>query len=675
MTDRLRPLAKIAFSPKLSGRLLWSGLVALILAVRGLVPPRDLEAGGLLAIRDAALSLSHWLMFLLVAVALGLWLQRRISPPDMQDLEKLLYGFALGLGLLAYLVLGLGLAGVMYPALIAGVTVGSAFLAAPSMGQLFAHLASGCRSLQVWLKSGKALERISLVVTGLIALLALIHTLGPAWDYDGLMYHLPGPAIFLANHRIQPNLDIWYANGPFAVEMLFTFGLAHGDAIFAKLIHYAFGWLYVAAAVMAAKRWLGEREAWLSSVVLLGMPTLPIWAAFAYVDLGWASFEFLGVCAAVRWWQTRSERWLILAGLLTGVAMGTKYTGLAGFAALACLVALLSWRQGLAHLLRSSSIFAGIALLIASPWYLKNWLWFGNPVYPLYFGGPGWDAERLSVYMAYLRSFGAGRDLSDWLLLPWNIYARNAQFGAVMNQIDVPSLLFPVLLFYPLRRGPKPITLLLGFAAGRSILWALGSQQTRFLLPVFPALALATGHLIHRLIRPGPRRMPWHIFLPSLAVALSGLTLFYQLVVLFKVAPHLPAAGWESSHQFLMRIVRDYPAVDFVNRNLPDDSRVLQLGDGRTFYCPTKCVPDPDHFRWAAQINRSSSAAELASWMRGQGFTHLRVSWEDIDFLLQHDPTSTMLDAVHHLSDWMNSGCLHEIYADDWDTLVEVACP
>lgn len=675
MTEGRKPLAKAAISPGMPGGLLWPGLVALILALRGLMPPRDLDAGGLLAIRDAALTLSHWLMLLLIAGALGLWLLRKVAPPDMTDLEKLVYGGALGSGTLAYSVLALGLIGVLYPALVAGLTVGAAFLAAPAMGEWLGSLASSLRSLQTWLRSGSALERVSILVIGLIALSALIHALGPAWDYDGLMYHLSGPAIFLASHRIQPNLDIWYINGPFAIEMLFTFGLANGDAIFAKLIHYAFGWLYVAAAVMAARRWLGNREAWLSSVVLLGMPTLPIWAAFAYVDLGWAAFEFLAACSAVRWWQSRSGRWLILAGLLAGLAMGSKYTGVAGFVAIACLVAFLARRQGPAYMLRSMSAFAGIALLVASPWYLKNWLWFGNPVYPLYFGGPGWDADRLRVYMAYLGSFGAGRDFSDWLLLPWNIYARNSQFGAVMNQIDVPSLLFPLLLLYPLRRAPKPITLLLGFAAGRSVLWALGSQQTRFLLPAFPAMALATGHLVHRLIRPGPRKMPWHIFLPSLAVGLSGLTLFYQAVVMLKYAPHLPVAGWESSHQFLMRIVRDYPAVDFVNRNLPEDSRVLQLGDGRNFYCPKRCVPDPDHFRWAAQISRSSSAAEFASWMRGQGFTHVLMSWEDIDFLLQHDPTSTMLEAVRRLGEWTKSGCFRESYSDAWDTLVEVACP
>jgi hypothetical protein len=338
-------------------------------------------------------------------------------------------------------------------------------------------------------------------------------------------------------------------------------------------------------------------------------------------------------------------------------------------------VLVLGWRAGARRLLGDGATFAGTAALVAAPWYLKNWVWFGNPVYPLYLGGPGWEAQRLDLYMAYLGSFGVGRSLTDWLLLPWNIYARNAQFGAVMNQIDVPSLLFPLLVLYPLRRGPRATTLLLGLAAGRSALWALGSQQTRFLLPVFPALAVATAHVVDGLVARRPRRMPWHAFLPSLAVALAGLTLFYQVVVLAKYAPQLPAVGRESSRQFLRRIVRDYPAVDFLNRSLPPPARALQVGDGRAFYCPEKCVPDPDHFRWAAKISGFSSAADFAGWMNEQDLAYLLLSWEDIDFLLQHDPTSTMLDAVLRLKEWLPTECFRVVYSDEWSTLAEVKCP
>jgi hypothetical protein len=658
-----------------SARLFWALLAASLLRLRTLWPAGDLDSLGPFALRDGALSLAHWLLFLLIATAAGLWVVRRIDPPGVVELEELLYAAALGLGLLGYLVLAVGFAGLLYPVALDLLTVLMAFLLGPNVSRIIRSVSSCAHALRDWLRSGTLLEWASVGVGGLIALLALVHTLGPAWDYDGLMYHLPGPAYYLENHRLLPNLENWYVNGPFAVEMLFTFGLAHGDEVFAKLLHYAFGWMYVASAVAVARRWLGPRQAWLSAIVLLGIPTLPIWAAFAYVDLGWASFEFLALAAGLLWWQTRSDRWLVLAGLLIGLAMGSKFPGLAGAAALGGLLILASVREGTRRVVRNVALFVALAGLVASPWYVKNWLWFGNPVYPLYFGGPGWDAERLNLYMAYLSSFGAGRELIDWLLLPWNIYARNSQFGAVMNQIDVPGLLFPLVLLYPWSRGPRAIGALLGFAAVRGALWAVGSQQTRFLLPVFPALAVATAHVLLRLRPRSPGRIPWHVFLPTLGVGLAGLTLFYQVVVMLTHAPLRPVLGWESGRQFLRRVVRSYPAVDFIHRALPSGSRALQLGNGQIFYCPTKCVADPDHFRWAAQINRFSTVFEFDRWMRAEGHTHVLLSWEDIDFLLQHDPTSTMLNAVLRLKQWMTTPCFREVFADEWNVVAEVGCP
>src|SRR3990172_326892 len=257
MEQRGLPLARVLHQFRIPGRLVWAGLVALVLQLRTFYPPRDLDALGSVALRDGALSIAHWLAFLLVATSAGFWLLRKLDLPDLSELETMVFAGALGLGQMAYLALGLGLSGLLYPAVLDALTVAIAFLTGADLRQFTGLLSSLARGLRAWLKSGSPLRPASAAVMSLIALFALIHTLGPAWDYDGLMYHLPGPTDFLANHRILPNLDNWYVNGPFTVEMLFTYGLAHGDVAFAKLIHYALGWLYVTSAAAVARRWLG----------------------------------------------------------------------------------------------------------------------------------------------------------------------------------------------------------------------------------------------------------------------------------------------------------------------------------------------------------------------------------------------------------------------------------
>ena len=49
----------------------------------------------------------------------------------------------------------------------------------------------------------------------------------------------------------------------------------------------------------------------------------------AKVDLGWAFFEVLALTALFAWREQREHpRWLVLAGVFSGLALGTKYIAL-----------------------------------------------------------------------------------------------------------------------------------------------------------------------------------------------------------------------------------------------------------------------------------------------------------------------------------------------------------
>ena len=112
-----------------------------------------------------------------------------------------------------------------------------------------------------------------------------------------------------------------------------------------------------------------------------------------------------------------------MCGALAGFAMGSKYTGLTVFPIL--LLAFLVERSSgtFSTRLRNGVAFSSVALIVAAPWYLKNLLWAGNPVYPFIIGGPDWSAERLAILLAYLRSFGVDKSLADTLLLPLQPHA------------------------------------------------------------------------------------------------------------------------------------------------------------------------------------------------------------------------------------------------------------
>ena len=671
------PPTMIRPSKDLVGRLL-SHLVPAagvggFLILRTLLPPRGLDTLGLAAIRDAIMSLAFLALIVLLSMGSGEAILGRLRVPGLRRPESTLFGFALGIGALSLGITALGLVGLLSRAWISALLVATAAVSGPSLVGLLRRGTSAVRAIPALWRAASPLARAFTLLAAAIGLMALAQALTPPWDYDGLMYHLVGPRLFLQAGRIFAYPDNWYVNGPFSIEMLFSIGMAFGDDILPKLIHLGFSVVLLGATWAAARRWLAEGQAWVAPAILLTVPTLPIFSSFAYIDLGWSSYEFLALLALVLWWESRSERLLVLAGLMIGFAMGSKYLGLEGFALLGLLILIGSRTQGIKGAVRSGLAFGLPAAVIALPWYLKNLIWFGNPVFPLYFGGPEWDPTRLGLYSAYLDSFGVGRTLVDYLLLPINVYARQVSFGAVMNRIDIPSLLFPLALAYPFTKRARAMSILLAIAAGRFIFWAAGSQQTRFLLPIYPALALGAAHVIGRFGSRLRRGSALPLFFPVLALGLLLITLYYQTAV--NVTGWRTVVGLETKNDFLTETIYDYPAARFIESSLQDESRVLLVGDGQSYYCPTKCIPDPDHFRWGNLIHSAAQHGGLARWFTDQRISHLFFSLGDFDFLLQHDPTGIIHSVYADLVAFSNQGCLEEVFQSEWVTVFEIVCP
>ena len=122
----------------------------------------------------------------------------------------------------------------------------------------------------------------------------------------------------------------------------------------------------------------------------------------------------LGVFLTLDLWQRSGDRkTLILAGLLAGMSMGSKYTGgvilLSGIAAI-----LVHHRKDWKRSLLAIFTFGAAAVLIFSPWLVKNALTTGNPFYPFFFEAGAMTPVRLQVYQS-IETYGNWLDI---LFLP-----------------------------------------------------------------------------------------------------------------------------------------------------------------------------------------------------------------------------------------------------------------
>jgi hypothetical protein len=208
--------------------------------------------------------------------------------------------------------------------------------------------------------------------------LYLSNAMAPEISFDGSRYHLGLVARYLREHGFHPIHDNFYAALPAGVEMLYLFAFAFGRHSAAATVHFglllALAWQMFAWARRAGYPLAGICAA---SLVFLS-PIVGVDGSSAYNDVAVAAIAFTLFHALWLWREQRSARLLGAIGLLAGFAFAAKYT--AGLA-LPYAVGWVAWNS---RRWRDAAIVAGSAALVAAPWVLKNWLWYGNPLAPFF---------------------------------------------------------------------------------------------------------------------------------------------------------------------------------------------------------------------------------------------------------------------------------------------------
>ena len=333
--------------------------------------------------------------------------------------------------------------------------------------------------------------------------LQLISVVSPVWDYDALLYHLEVPRQFLAAGRIYFDPEIWRSAYPFLGEMPFLVGIIFGLDPLGKLINLTYAVLLISSVYAFSIRFLGRQIAYTAIAILIGAPAFLLWSTWAGVDYAWACYEFWSIYAICLWLADEKQmapKWLVLAGVMSGSAASIKYLSLP---VLVIVGAIVAWKsmEGIKRPIKGLAvnllIFGVSAGLVMGTWYIKNWLWTGNPVYPLIFGGPGWDALESRVLNDYVGTFGTGKTWLDYLLLPFNVYAYHNRFATIPIEVIHPALWLG--FFFPVIAKPDKIFKVVPvYAILYFTLWVVSSQVVRFLLPLSAFAAILAGSVIEK---------------------------------------------------------------------------------------------------------------------------------------------------------------------------------
>ena len=221
----------------------------------------------------------------------------------------------------------------------------------------------------------------------------------PSYAWDALWYHLPMAGYIMQSGAIQENHTPWFIDQfinifPKNIELFFVWNIIFlKNAIIADLSQMLFTLMGVLTIYsMALKLKIKETYALYSSLLFFFTPIMILQSTTNYVDVAISVLFLITVNFLIskpeghdgdKKGEVYFRRWpLLLSGIAAGILLGSKGSGPLFIAVLS--LAILSRIFIKRFNLRPCLLYFLLpALLFGSYWYIKNWVLYGNPVYPM----------------------------------------------------------------------------------------------------------------------------------------------------------------------------------------------------------------------------------------------------------------------------------------------------
>lgn len=543
--------------------------------------------------------------------------------------ERAIFGFALGLGVLSLLVTLLGFAGLLFPVVSTGVVV--------LLGVATLTISVWKRSTLIRIFRGKNVavglspsRSVWLAVAGLLLLASvnLVGALAPPNFADALIADLAAAKSYVGWHQILFSPSAFQY--PQGMGMIYALMLSLGAETVPGLINWGLG-LMLAAAVYSICRNRFEvsnvAACWVT-LAFYAMPLMIFESTVQKPDLLYALTGVLSVYAFLIW-RSSGRGWslLVISALMAGFSAAAKYQGLVIIACTGLLFALdmlIAGRRRLLPFLGSLGLFFAVAALVASPWYLRNWIATGNPVWPMLnqvFGG----AYHMYLVPDSRISSSLVRLLRHVLLWPWDMFINQTTAYAV-GTTDLISPLF--LAFIPglvLVRPAEPVRSRLGFLG----IWCavfltvgpLVSVWLRHWMVAWPLLIPLVAIVVDKMWDNANRLVAW--VTRGALLASIGFGLVVALVYARQFVPVV--LGLQSRSAFLTQATGYYPDWEFANSRLTKTDKVLTVPP-YVYYLNAETVQA--HPLYGAQLDYASmtTPTDLKERLRGAAITY--VLWD-----------------------------------------------
>lgn len=322
------------------------------------------------------------------------------------------------------------------------------------------------------------LSIISTIFIISICWIIFIGYLFPSYTWDGLWYHLPIVGFILQSGTIQENpapfmIDQFMNIFPKNIELFFLWNIIFLKSdVITDLSQLFFSIMGVFAVYsIAVKLGMERRYAIYSGIIFFFTPILILQSSTNYVDVAVAVLFIIAINFLIISKPVRLS--IFLSGIVTGILLGSKGSGPLFVGVLLIAIFLrevllylnplkLFHHEDRGHLLKRLANYLLCILLptflLGGYWYIKNWLLYGNPVYPmeiaffnitifrgLYGGIIDPEPELIKSLSPLKRLIHVWLERVDYYLYD----SRFSGFGPIWFIISLPSIVFSTI--YALR--------------------------------------------------------------------------------------------------------------------------------------------------------------------------------------------------------------------------------
>ena len=602
------------------------------------------EAKGLLAVLDHVFDLTLALGLYTIVASVGNELARKLKLVFANTAEEIAFSVFLGTGTVGLSVLILGLLGLLRPLPVSLLFLLLSVLVRQGFVKLY-------RSINESIRHTTFTRETIIVVLFFVALVILlvVRAANPPNAADELIYHLPVPKAFVEHGRIYPMLDNSLGNLPFLIHSIYAVCLLAGSDIAARLFS-----LFLALAIAFAlygfcSRYLNRRTGVVAMFAFFAAGMVVEVAITTRIDVSLAGMLFLTTYGVINYLDSDETGWLWASGLLAGFSLGIKHSAgiwLLLIGLMYLIETLVKKRQRVATSFARGITFAVIAAAVASPWYIKNLVWFQNPLYPLVTGEVAeYSDEKLRYFDANderkLNSYfdqalkeipeevnSQEKDIAEHInkrverrpLLLWNLFLKpNTYLMSEPNQY--PNYLFLIIPFLLFFTKPRWIVWLLVLATGFVFAVSATSWIARYLLPAYPALTIVAAYTLTSISQRFTVLRSLPVFLVA---ALLGVVVSASVLSMRKFHSLRFVAGMVSREALLTRFTY-YKPIDFINRTLPENARVMLIGAQLNYGLERPYVGDETWFvtKWRRLLVQNNTLEEVNEDLKRQGFTHI----------------------------------------------------